>query len=497
MLKRLAGIASVCFLAGCTGGSTSATNHDDGATARDDAFGSATGGIMGTGGSMSTGGSMGSGGATSAGGTTASGGSTISVASGGSAGGTSSIASGGSMTAGGATTGVSGGATGTGGVVKTGGASGAAGGGTTGSGGKTGSASAGGSTGAGGIAATGGAKTTGGATATGGGTAATGGTTGAAGGGGSGQLDGVTCTPQTWDANPIGWATQSGGTTGGGNAAPTVVTSLGAFNSAAAGTATAVIHVSGKISGIAKVGSNKTILGLCGAEIDGSLDLSGSSNVIVRNLKVVGYNCTDSPSDCSSGSDAVHVQGGDKHLWFDHMDISDGSDGNLDITHGCDFITISWTKFHYSSKRTDPIEGANGHRFCNLIGHDDSNGAEDSGHLNVTFHHVWWADNVSERMPRVRFGKVHVFNSLYTAVGDSACIEVGVSCNIRSEENVFQGVTNTVDSSHADSASIIQSIGNQGSSTDIGGAAFTPPYPYTPDAVTSVAAAVQAGAGPK
>jgi len=261
-----------------------------------------------------------------------------------------------------------------------------------------------------------------------------------------------------------------------------VVTTLGQLNSVAGGSNAAVIHVSGRISGTVSVGSNKTILGLCGAEIDGSVDMSGSSNVILRNLKLVGPNG-------SSSTDTVHVQGGDHHLWFDHLDISDGDDGNLDITHGCDFITVSWTKFHYSGRRA--------HQFCNLIGHDDANGAEDTGHLNVTFHHVWWADNVDQRMPRVRFGKVHVFNSLYTAAGDTACIEVGVSCNIRSENNVFQGVSNPVDSTHSNGASVIQSIGNQGSNTNIGGAAFTPPYPFNADATASVAAAVMAGAGPK
>jgi pectate lyase len=190
------------------------------------------------------------------------------------------------------------------------------------------------------------------------------------------------------------------------------------------------------------------------------------------------------------------VEGAAHNLWFDHLDISDGSDGNLDITNGADFVTVSWTIFHYSTKRTDPLAGASGHRFCNLIGAADTV-TSDAGHLTVTFHHVWWADNVNQRMPRVRFGKVHVFNSLYTASGDSACIEVGVSCNIRSENNVFQGVSNTVDSTHSNGASIIQSIGNQGSTTNIGGPAFAPPYAYTAEATTAVAAGVMAGAGPK
>jgi pectate lyase len=276
----------------------------------------------------------------------------------------------------------------------------------------------------------------------------------------------------------------------------TVVTSASQLITALAGTASTLIHVSGKLSGDFRVGSNKTILGLCGAEVDGSLDLTNAANVIIRNLKVVGHNCTDSPSDCSSGHDAVHVEGNARNLWFDHMDISDGSDGNLDITNGANFVTVSWTIFHYSSKRTDPIAGATGHRFCNLIGAADTV-TTDAGLLNTTFHHVWWSDNVNQRMPRVRFGKVHVFNNLYTSTGDSACIEVGVSCNIRSENNVFQGVSNAVDSTHSNAASIIQSIGNVGSATNINAPAFTPPYMFTAEPASSVAASVMAGAGVK
>ncbi len=315
--------------------------------------------------------------------------------------------------------------------------------------------------------------------------------TGTGGAGGGLSTQGITCTPQTWDAQPIGWATVSGGTTGGGSGTPAVVTTLAQFNSAARGTNPVVIHVSGRLSGNAVIGSNKTIWGLCGAEIDGTIDMTGSTNVIMRNLKVVGLNCTDSPSDCSSGSDAIHVDSSAKHLWFDHDDISDGSDGTLDITHGSDLITISWTKFHYSGRR------AGDHQFCNLIGHADTNGAEDTGHLNVTFSHVWWADNIDQRMPRVRFGKVHVFNSLYTAVGDSFCIEVGVNCNIRYENNVFQGVNTPVFTNNSNAASIIQAIGNQGSALNLGGSAFVPPYPYVLDATSSVAATVMAGAGVK
>ena len=294
----------------------------------------------------------------------------------------------------------------------------------------------------------------------------------------------------------MGWATQSGSTTGGGNATPTVVSSLSELNNAAKGTNAAVIQISGTLSGSVSIGSNKTLIGECGsrATIKGHIQMSGSQNVILRNLTIVGNNCSDSPSDCSSGSDAITVTSSANHLWFDHCDIADGSDGNLDMTHAADFITISWTKFHYSGRRSGD------HQFCNLIGHDDNNGGEDTGHLNVTFEHVWWADNVAQRMPRVRFGKVHVVNSLYSASGNDSGVGVGVNCNMRVENNVFVGINSAFYFNNSNSASIAESIGNSftsSSGTSGRGTSFKPPYTYSLEDIATVQASVRAGAGTK
>ena len=305
----------------------------------------------------------------------------------------------------------------------------------------------------------------------------------------------------------VGWASMDGmgvtTTTGGAGGSTVTVSTLADLNTNAGGTNARIIQVSGSITGSVTVGSNKTIIGLCNAEIHGHIEMKGAANVIVRNLRVVGYNCTDNTSDCSAGADAITVQAKAHHLWFDHDDISDGSDGNLDITHACDFITISWTKFHYSGRRTDPAGAAGGHQFSNLIGHSDSNASEDTGHLTVTFHHDWWADNVVERMPRVRFGRVHLFNNLYTAASNDYCIGVGVSANIRDENNVFIGVKNPIDStSYSNSASIEQSTGDldqmtTGTTQGVGGAAFTPPYAYSLEATSGLETAVRNGAGPQ
>ena len=271
--------------------------------------------------------------------------------------------------------------------------------------------------------------------------------------------------------------------------------------------------MNGKLAqGTATIGSNKTILGCSGSNptLSGHVGMSGSTNVIIRNMNIVGYNCALPEVDvtkggqCQNGSDAVTVDKKSLNIWFDHDAISDGSDGNLDITHASDFITVSYTKFFYSTKRADPNDtGAMGHRVSNLVGHSDSNASEDTGHLNVTWHHNWWSANVMERQPRVRFGKNHIFNNLYTATGNNYGIGVGVNANILDHDNVFVGIANPIQSvSYSNSASIVSSrnniySGTTGLTADKGTGVFSPSYAYTAQAASLVQADVQANAGPK
>jgi pectate lyase len=297
------------------------------------------------------------------------------------------------------------------------------------------------------------------------------------------------------------------------------VTTLDDFTQAVKGTDPAVIYVKGVLeAGKVNVGSNKTIAGICGAEIHGHLELNGSVNVIVRNLKIVGYGVGDCSLDpdydpatgCSSGNDAVTVQKNANHIWFDHCDISDGTDGNLDITNGADFVTVSWTKFHYTPRTDDQgsdSTGDAGHRFSDLIGGTDSPSNYDDEHtLNVTWHHDYWAENVVERQPRVRFGQNHLFNNLWASSGDNYCVRAGKGARILVEHSVFSDVKDPYEfnsSSDQDSANI--SVNDNDTSTasgkeDTGGGAMpigTLPYAYTPDALDTVASAVQDGAGPK
>lgn len=496
MFRYSAFAASFCVLAACQGPSTG-TEQPDATVARADASVIASGGSVAAGGTIAGGGSPATGGAAggrsgSTGGTAASGGTGVPTGGG--------LASGGAKGSGGATSGSGG--SGVGGETASGGRSGT--GGSAIGGAATGGTGRGGTTGMGGATELGGATGMGGATGSGGASA-------------SGGATSAGCTAPPSASPLVGWATQGSGTTGGGSATPVTVTTLSALQSAVQGTGAAVIYVKGVMAaGKLTVGSNKTIAGVCGAEIHGHIEMSGSVNVIIRNIKIVGYavgNCAldpgyDSSVGCSSGDDAISLQKSAHNVWFDHCDISDGTDGNLDITNGAYFVTVSWTKFHYTPRSDNSgsdSTGASGHRFSNLVGGDDGT-TSDAGKLSITWHHNWWADNVMERQPRVRFGQNHIFNNLYTATGDNYCVRAGIQAQILLEDNAFVGVKNPVQFNNTSdqTTAYITSNGNlfsgtSGTQVDKGGGTpfTTPPYTYTPDATAGLQAAVQSGAGPK
>jgi pectate lyase len=313
-------------------------------------------------------------------------------------------------------------------------------------------------------------------------------------------------TPQD-EASPTGWASVNdlgqNGTTGGDGGEVVEVTTTADLLAAIAGSTPRIVHVSGMLGDGQRiaVGSNKTIVGLEGSGLQGAVRLDGSVNVILKHLKIVGNDCTDVEAepdgsvDCSSGSDAVTIRSGAHHVWVDHCDVSDGSDGNLDVTEQSDYVTISWTKFSYSRERDG------GHHFSNLVGGGDGAMA-DAGKLRVTFHHCWWAERARERMPRVRYGKVHVFNSLYTSSGNNYCIGVGFFANVLTESNVFLGVNDPVEIrsySNADSVAVSRNnlyLNTSGEVSDLGSAVFVPPYAYMLDPTASLEAAIRNGAGP-
>lgn len=158
------------------------------------------------------------------------------------------------------------------------------------------------------------------------------------------------------------------------------------------------------------VGTDATISGF-------GLKMTRAKNIIIRNIKFM-----------NSPDDGINIQADDapntgNHLWIDHCSFTNCYDGALDVTHGAEYITISWNHFYNHDKA------------C-LMGH--SNNQTTDTQLKVTYHHNYF-NGTTQRHPRVRFGKAHVYNNYYTNNGI-----YGVSSNLEAdvlvEANYFLNV---------------------------------------------------------
>ncbi|MGV7206994.1 pectinesterase family protein [Oxalobacteraceae bacterium A2-2] len=341
-----------------------------------------------------------------------------------------------------------------------------------------------------------------------------------------------------------GWAAQGGGTVGGAQALSSNIYTVSNRSQlltaiSNGGSNAKIIKVTGTIDmsegvpyantgdqairGAIKLKSNTTLIG-DGANagiINGHIVLSGVSQVIIRNLKIV--NPCDvgpiwDPTDGALGNwnaayDGIGVSASD-HIWIDHNTFTDGAmtddllpiengqvkqchDGALDITNASDYVTVSYNVFGQ-------------HRKNNLVGSSDS-ATGDAGKLRITFSNNVFRDVVS-RAPRVRYGQVHVFNNYY--VGSKShpaypydySIGVGQSAAILSQNNVFEiaGVSRcddvvepiggTVPGAFKDSGSVLNGAALAGCSAP-SSVGWTVPYAYAPRPVALVKANALAQAG--
>ncbi len=307
----------------------------------------------------------------------------------------------------------------------------------------------------------------------------------------------------------VGFATTNGSTTGGGSGTPVLIDASDpnalAQLTTYAGDKTPgplVIQLSGVITFPAaadggsattdiRVSSDKTVIGT-GANsgfIGGGLNLTGSANIIIKNLVI------SKPTAADTGTDAISLNGS-TNIWIDHCDLSSdrtadaGSyDGLVDITRASDFVTISWTRYH-------------DHRDTGIVGHSDTNGDQDTGKLHITYHHDLFTDVTAG--PRVRFGSVHIFNVYFqqieqyavaSTMGALVMVDDSYFKNIPtpasplttmlspSDPGYFWALNNVTDAN--DGANNLTTLAMQ----------WTPPYAYTPDSVASVPALVAACAG--
>ncbi|WP_410674390.1 polysaccharide lyase family 1 protein [Amycolatopsis sp. cmx-4-68] len=288
-----------------------------------------------------------------------------------------------------------------------------------------------------------------------------------------------------YESSPAGFGA---GTTGGAGGETVTVTTASAFTSAVADATARTVRVSGKIAlaskTLVKIGSNKTVLGVGSGSgfTGGGLAVDKSSNVIIRNLAI----------SKAVGTDAIQIQRGATRVWIDHNDLSsdldhgkDYYDGLLDITHGADKITVSWNKFH-------------DHYKVSLVGHSDSNAAEDTGKLHVTYSHNWF-ENVNSRMPSLRFGTGHAYDNYFHNVTDSA-VHSRMNAQFLAQNNVFESTKVCLETTgDSDVDGYLNESGNSfgGCTNKITrtGSMTTAPYSFTLEATSTVKASVTAGAG--
>jgi pectate lyase/pectin methylesterase-like acyl-CoA thioesterase len=205
---------------------------------------------------------------------------------------------------------------------------------------------------------------------------------------------------------------------------------------------------------VLQVPSNTTLIGR-GSDariVNGMLMLDGVSQVIVRNIHfsdAFDHFPAWDPNDNASGEwnseyDTLSLRRS-THVWVDHCSFDDGArpdptaatrlgrkvqhhDGLLDITQQSDFVTVSWNRFRNHDKTM-------------LIGSSDKQLLDD-GRLRVTLHHNLF-EHTMARTPRVRWGRVHVFNNLFVASPEAPypfeySIGLGFASRVFSEHNVWE-----------------------------------------------------------
>ncbi|KAG8696508.1 hypothetical protein FRC09_008470 [Ceratobasidium sp. 395] len=284
----------------------------------------------------------------------------------------------------------------------------------------------------------------------------------------------------TSDQATIGYATLSGGTTGGGTATPVTVATLDALKDALAG-GSKVIIISGTITGneIVKVQSSTTVIGKSGATLTGvGLRVIDSSNIIIRNLKI-------SKVSADAGA-AVGVQASNKvwidsvELWSDRDHDQDYYGGLLDITHGCYAVTVTNSYLH-------------DHWKTSLVGYPDSNESEDAA-IQVTYAYNKWY-NLDSRTPSFRFGHGHIFNNYF--IMNNNGINAGVGAELLVQNNVFEGVGKPLYSTDNGCANASGNDFGGGNNTALATTWSSVGYSYALKDVSEVKAYVESVAGAK
>ncbi|XP_061955832.1 probable pectate lyase 4 [Populus nigra] len=143
------------------------------------------------------------------------------------------------------------------------------------------------------------------------------------------------------------------------------------------------------------------------------LRLKECEHVIICNLEFEGGRGPD--------VDGIQIKPKSKHIWIDRCSLRDYDDGLIDITRESTDITISRCYFGQHDKTM-------------LIGADPTHVGDRC--IRVTIHHCFF-DGTRQRHPRVRFGKVHLYNN-YTRNWGIYAVCASVESQIYSQSNIYE-----------------------------------------------------------
>ncbi|MBB3063469.1 RICIN domain-containing protein [Microbulbifer rhizosphaerae] len=231
-----------------------------------------------------------------------------------------------------------------------------------------------------------------------------------------------------------------------------------------------------------QVADDKTLVGLGpNSGIEGaSLILSGSKNVIVRNLSIANVN----PHLVEAG-DGITVDNA-SHVWIDHVAFSMISDGHVDTTNS-ENVTLSWN--HFDGRNNYVC--ANQHWYVALVG--DS---------QVSYHHNFF-DYTGGRNPKVdgSTSRAHLYNNYYKKI-----TYFGISTNDNAHALVEANNFDDTRSPHWNVSGFMSASGNvyTGQSAtdperDTGDTVFGDVnlYDYTLDDANNLPSQLEVGTGPQ
>ncbi|KAL0385723.1 UNVERIFIED_CONTAM: putative pectate lyase 19 [Sesamum radiatum] len=157
--------------------------------------------------------------------------------------------------------------------------------------------------------------------------------------------------------------------------------------------------------------SNKTVDGR-GAKVHiaygAGITLQFVHNVIIHNIRIHNIHAASGGMirdavdhiglRTRSDGDGISVFNSNT-IWIDHVSLSKGTDGLIDVIEGSTAITISNCKF-------------NNHNDVMLLGANDSTAKDSIMQITVAFNR--FGKGLIQRMPRIRWGFVHVINNDYS-----------------------------------------------------------------------------------